>query len=95
MKIGMFDGNCYPFVLGDKVELINGQRGEIVFECGAFGVAIPNFINYEKLQIEMDKLDVCCNNSYHGCFNDNFISLWELYWNFNCEDDILYPVEKY
>lgn len=28
-----------------------------------------------------------------ACENDNFISLWEIYWNFNDEDDSVNTVE--
>lgn len=81
------DGN--EICLGDKVSLITGDTGEIVFECGAYGIGVLGDIDYEKIQSKMDKNDWCCGNRYHGCCNDNFISLWELYWNFNCEENFL------
>lgn len=43
--------------------------GEIVFEKGAFGIGCR-----EDLPIELD----------YWCANDNFVSLWEIYWNLNC-----------
>ena len=94
MKIGLFytDGN--EILLGDNVKLIAGQIGEVVFERGAFGVGVQEGVDYNKIQESMNEIDWCCGNYYSGCLNDNFISLWELYWNFNCEEDVLYPLEK-
>lgn len=87
MKIDMWDCNDNPIELGDKVRIINGQVGEVVYECGAFGVAIQGTIDYEKIQSAMDADDWCCGNRFSGVKNDNFISLWELFWNSNSEDD--------
>lgn len=86
------DGN--EICLGDKVSLVTGDTGEITFERGAYGIVVWEGIDYEKVQSEMDRNYGCCGNKYHGCRNDNFISLWELYWNFNCEEDCLCPVER-
>lgn len=93
MKIGMSDLNGESLKMGDKVKIANGQIGEIVYECGAFGVAIEGCINYEWIQNAMDNDDWCCGNSYSGVMNDNFISLWELYWNSNSDEDICRFVE--
>ena len=35
-----------------------------------------------------------CDNQPAFCKNDNFVSLWELLWNFNCEDDVCVVLEK-
>lgn len=43
--------------------------GKIVFEKGAFGIGCR-----EELPIDLD----------YWCGNDNFVSLWELYWNLDC-----------
>ena len=43
--------------------------GEIVQECGAFGIGTQN-----ELPLELE----------NWCSNDNFVSLWEIYWNLNC-----------
>lgn len=52
--------------------------GEIVFESGAFGIG-----SREELPIDLD----------YWCDNDNFVSLWELYWNFNCTQNELPMLE--
>lgn len=92
---GLLDDNSDELLLGAQVRFISGDIGKIVFEAGAYGIAFKNAIDYEELQEDMDRLEQCCGNDYDGCFNDNFISLWEIYWNFNCEDNMLYPVEIY
>lgn len=89
---GLYDMNGEELRLGQKVLFINFQEGEIVFECGAFGIAFENEILYFEIQTIMNTLEHCCGNKYSGVMNDNFISLWEIYDNFNCEDDSLYPV---
>lgn len=93
MKVEMCDFNGEPLDLGDKVKIANGQIGIIVYECCSYGVAIKDCIDYEELQRVMDNDHWCCGNRYAGCMNDNFISLWELYWNSNSDDDVCRFVE--
>ena len=93
MKTGLIDVNCNEIKLGDKVKFTTGHIGKIVFECGAFGIGSCESIDYDKIQDTMDKLDICCGNKLSGCLNDNFVSLREIYWNFNYEEGYLYPVE--
>lgn len=52
--------------------------GKVVQECGAFGVGTQN-----ELPLELK----------NWCSNDNFVSLWEIYWNLNCSDDRLPMIE--
>ena len=52
--------------------------GEIVFEKGAFGIGCR-----KELPIDLD----------YWCDNDNFVSLWELYWNLNCAQYELHMIE--
>lgn len=59
-------------------EEYNEFVGDIVFEKGAFGVG-----SRDELPIDLD----------YWCDNDNFVSLWELYWNFNCTFDELPMLE--
>lgn len=78
---------------GDKVRFC-GHEGEVIFEFGCLGVYVKNGIDYLALQKFMDEHeDVCCGNEYRGCENDNFISLWEIYENFNCIEDYLWMLE--
>lgn len=79
---------------GDTVRFC-GYEGEVVFDCGCLGVIVEDGIDYDVLQRFMDEHeDECCGNEFAGCMNDNFISLWEIYWNFNCMENYLWMVEK-
>lgn len=52
--------------------------GKVVQECGSFGVGTQG-----ELPLELE----------NWCGNDNFVSLWEIYWNLNCSDDGLPMIE--
>ena len=84
---GLTDKHGKKIFEGDIVNLFNMQ-GKIVFEEGAFGIAIFQYIDWDLL----DK-KVPFNNHPCFCYNDNFVSLWELYWNFEQDDNLLYEVE--
>jgi hypothetical protein len=89
---GLIDKNYNDIKLNDTVDLF-GMKGKICFEVGAFGIGFPCGIDYDLIQTKMDKDDWCCGNAYHGCFNDNFLSLWELYWNFNSDERCIAVLE--
>ena len=72
---------------GDIVDLF-GMKGNVVQECGAFGIAFMKTIDYDLLESKMP-----FNNSANFCFNDNFISLWEVFWNYEQDGNPLYEVE--
>ena len=65
-----------------------GMKGEITKECGAFGISTSKQINYDKLETKIPY-----GNSPAFCYNDNFISLWELWWNYEQDDNPLCEVE--
>lgn len=78
---------------GDIVKF-NDQVGTIVFECGAFGIAIDDGVDYDRIQMFMNESEeVPFLEEFNGCMNDNFISLWEIYWNLCCIENYLYMVE--
>ena len=88
--VGQYTGmNCENGALfeGDVVEFF-GMRGEIVRECGAFGIAVSKGIDYDLLESKIPH-----NNSANFCYNDNFISLWELFWNYEQDDNPLFEVK--
>lgn len=53
--------------------------GEVMQKCGAFGIGTQN-----ELPLELE----------NWCNNDNFVSLWEIYWNLNCCDGELPMIEE-
>lgn len=72
---------------GDIVEFF-GMRGVVVQEHGAFGISVSGRIDYDLLESKIP-----CNNDALFCHNDNFISLWELWWNYEQDDNPLYVVK--
>ena len=73
---------------GDGLHGAAGVVGVGVEECGAFGIAFMKTIDYDLLESKIP-----FNNSANFCFNDNFISLWEVFWNYEQDDNPLYEVE--
>ena len=69
-----------------------GKRFEVVKECGTFGIVSENTIDYELFKKKIKEY-TGCDNTPCFCYNDNFISLWELYWNYNEEENNLFCVE--
>lgn len=84
---GMKDMNGVNIFEGDIVDLF-GMKGNVVQECGAFGIGFMKTIDYDLLESKIP-----FNNSANFCFNDNFISLWEVFWNYEQDDNPLYEVE--
>ena len=84
---GMIDKNGVNIFEGDIVDLF-GMKGNVVQECGAFGIAFMKTIDYDLLESKIP-----FNNSANFCFNDNFISFWEVFWNYEQDDNPLYEVE--
>ena len=84
---GLKDKNGVYIFGGDIVDLF-GMKGKVVQECGAFGIAFMKTIDYDLLESKIP-----FNNSANFCFNDNFISFWEVFWNYEQDDNPLYEVE--
>lgn len=84
---GLIDKNGVNIFEGDIVDLF-GMKGKVVQECGAFGIGFMKTIDYDLLESKIP-----FNNSANFCFNDNFISLWEVFWNYEQDDNPLYEVE--
>ena len=84
---GLTDKNGVNIFEGDIVDLF-GMKGKVVQECGAFGIGFLKTIDYDLLESKIP-----FNNSANFCFNDNFISLWEVFWNYEQDDNPLYEVD--
>ena len=88
---GLKDRNGNLIWENDVVDFL-GHRGIVKFECGSFGIAYEKHIDWDEIQANIMPL-TGCENTLYACENDNYISLWEIYWNFNDEDDSLSTVE--
>lgn len=88
---GLSDKTGEIIFKNDIVDFL-GHRGIVKFECGSFGIAYKKHIDWDEIQANIMPL-TGCENTLYACENDNYISLWEIYWNFNDEDDSLSTVE--
>ena len=86
------DKNGTRIFEGDVVKLFDIAIGEIVCECGAFGISCHQQIDYDYLASEIASV-TGCDNKPRFCHNDNFVSLWELYWNYNEENSEISVIE--
>lgn len=62
---------------GDTIYLL-GVEGTVCFDCGAWGWGSHNYVPWEELEKKIPH-----NNHPYFCYCDNFISFWELKWNFD------------
>ena len=89
---GLTDKNGTRIFEGDVVKLFDIAIGEIVCEYGAFGISCRQQIDYDYLASEIASITVC-DNTPMFCRNDNFVSLWELYCNYNQESSEISVIE--
>jgi hypothetical protein len=82
---GITDKEGKKVYVGDKVKFF-GMVGEVCFEQGCFGIGTQETIDWKKIKKQILPLTGCDNKPYF-CENDNFVSFWELIWNFNGEDE--------
>ena len=89
---GLTDKNGTRVFEGDVVKLFDIAIGEIVYGCGTFGISCRQQIDYDYLASEIASI-TGCDNTPMFCRNDNFVSLWELYSNYNEENSEISVIE--
>lgn len=65
---------------GDTIYIF-GVEGTVRQECGAWGWGSPEYVPWGELEAQMPH-----GNTPSFCYCDNFISFWELKWNFDDGD---------
>lgn len=81
---GIYDEELHTLEVDDEVSLF-GMKGTVTFACGAYGIVFDE-IDWDLIESKIFEV-TGCDNTPNFCYNDNFISFWELMWNFNCEDN--------
>lgn len=66
---------------GDTIYLL-GVEGTVRRENGAWGWASAEYVPWKELEAKLPH-----NNSAAFCYCDNFVSFWELKWNFDDGED--------
>ena len=86
---GFYDTNNKRIFEGDIVVFL-GSEYQVVFECGSFGIA--GVSDWEAIEKQIP-ISTGCDNELHACLNDNYISLWEIYWNLENSHEVLDTVK--
>lgn len=88
---GLKDKNDRFIWENDVVDYL-GRKGKVKYECGSFGIVFREIIDWEEIEANIC-LITGCDNSLYACENDNFISLWEIMWNFNDIENSIETIE--
>lgn len=89
---GVLDTELKPIYQGDIVKFLR-YVCTVVFEEGCFGLALNINDAFDWDYIDEEMTEYAGTNQITACFNDHFISLWEILWNFNCNQNTCNVVE--
>lgn len=90
--IGLYDCNDKKIFEGDIVKVLDKFRGIVTFKYGTFGIVFTETIDYSYFEKAIPAV-TDCDNKPHFCCCDNFVSFWELMWNYNQEEHCCEVVE--
>lgn len=82
----LLDVTKKPKFEGDVVYLF-GFYGKVIRQHGAFGIYFPNGIDYGDLASKIVPV-TGIDTAPMFCRNDNFVSFWELMWNYDQTENI-------
>lgn len=85
IETGFTDKNNKEILAGHIVSFLD-MTGKVVFESGAFGIGFEDDIVWDAVQQAVCEYTGYCNK-LQACFNDHFISFYEIIWNFNIAED--------
>lgn len=88
---GIYDkkGKC---IFEDDIVILFGHYGKVIQQCGAFGIYLPNGIDYDYLASEIAPI-TGSNAAPMFCRDNNFVSFWELMRNYKQTDVVCGMVE--
>lgn len=75
-----FWGKHFKRIYENDFVKFNNKIGVVCFENGCFGIGFNENINYTELSLMVKKET---SNNGHWLYCDNFISFYEIIWNFN------------
>ena len=84
--IDLRDCDGIQIQLGDTVD-IYGFKGKVCINHGAYGIGFNGIIPWDVFASKIVE-ETGCDNRPLFCQNDNFISFWELAWNYDCTEDV-------
>lgn len=91
IESSILDANGQPIEIGQNIYIF-GQPGKVIFEHGAYAIHFEDSINWQLFE-DMISEKTGCDNRPHFSYNDYCVSFWELFDNYNCEEnccDVVY-----
>lgn len=88
---GFTDQNGHKIFTQDIVDFL-GHIGVVDMYKGSFGIVFDDDIDWDAIEEKIPEI-TCCDNDLTAVLDDHFISFWEIYDNFNEEDNELSTVK--
>ena len=92
LLFGIYDEDGNAILPDDSVSLL-GRIGLATVECGALGIAFEDGVDWDAIRDAIEPA-AGCRNPLTACQNDDFVSFWELAWNFGAGDGVIPNVRR-